>query len=58
MELGTLASLYPGRLSVAFGHGVEAWMRQLGARPANRITLLRDVADVVRRLLSGEEVTT
>jgi len=57
MELGTLASLYPGRLSVAFGHGVEAWMRQLGARPANRITLLRDVADVVRRLLSGEEVT-
>jgi 5,10-methylenetetrahydromethanopterin reductase len=57
MELATLANLFPGRIRVAFGHGVEAWMTQIGARPANRVTLLREVADAVNRLLRGEEVT-
>ncbi len=57
MELGTLASLYPGRIRTAFGHGVESWMRQIGARPGNRITYLREVADVVARLTRGEVVT-
>jgi len=56
MELGTLATVYPERVRVAFGHGVESWMRQLGARPRNRITALREVADVVARLTRGEVV--
>ncbi len=57
MELGTLATLYPGRVRAAFGHGVEAWMRQIGARPRNRITYLRAVAEIVARLTRGEVVS-
>jgi 5,10-methylenetetrahydromethanopterin reductase len=57
MELATLANLYPGRTRVAFGHGVEAWMRQIGARPADRIVALEETVGTVRSLLQGEEVT-
>jgi alkanesulfonate monooxygenase SsuD/methylene tetrahydromethanopterin reductase-like flavin-dependent oxidoreductase (luciferase family) len=57
MELATLSGLYPQRVRVAFGHGVEAWMRQIGARPANRITALEEVVTVTRALLRGERVT-
>jgi 5,10-methylenetetrahydromethanopterin reductase len=56
MELGTLASLFPERVRVAFGHGVEAWMRQIGARPRNRITSLHEIAGIVARLTQGETV--
>jgi alkanesulfonate monooxygenase SsuD/methylene tetrahydromethanopterin reductase-like flavin-dependent oxidoreductase (luciferase family) len=57
MELATLAEIYPGRFRAAFGHGVEAWMRQVGARPANRIVALEEVVGSVRALLRGERVT-
>ena len=57
MELATLAALYPGRIEVAFGHGVETWMRQIGARPADRLVALRETVAAVRGLLRGEEVS-
>jgi 5,10-methylenetetrahydromethanopterin reductase len=57
MELATLANLYPGRFRVAFGHGVEAWMRQIGARPPDRIVALEEGVGTVRSLLRGEEVS-
>ncbi|HWE13139.1 MAG TPA: LLM class flavin-dependent oxidoreductase [Solirubrobacteraceae bacterium] len=57
MEIATLARLYPGRLTVTFGHGVESWMTQIGARPAKRVTALGEVITAVRRLLAGELVT-
>jgi 5,10-methylenetetrahydromethanopterin reductase len=57
MELATLANLHPERVQVAFGHGVEAWMRQIGARPPNRIAAMSEVVDTTRALLHGEEVT-
>lgn len=57
MELSTLAGLHPGRLRAAVGHGVEAWMRQIGARPPDRLVALREVTEAVRRLLRGETVT-
>jgi alkanesulfonate monooxygenase SsuD/methylene tetrahydromethanopterin reductase-like flavin-dependent oxidoreductase (luciferase family) len=57
MELATLANLYPSRTRVAFGHGVEAWMRQIGARPADRIVALEEIVGTVRSLLHGEEVS-
>ena len=57
MELATLAELYPSRTQFAFGHGVESWMRQIGARPADRIVALRETVAAVRALLHGEEVT-
>lgn len=57
MELATLSNLHPGRFQVAFGHGVEAWMRQIGARPADRIVALEEGVGAVRSLLRGEEVS-
>lgn len=57
MELATIAELYPGRMTAGVGHGVEAWMRQIDARPANRLVALQELLIVVRRLLAGETVT-
>ena len=54
MEIAGLARLHPDRLAVAFGHGVEDWMRQIGARPPNRLVALEETVDAVRRLLAGE----
>jgi len=57
MELATLANLYPHRLRAAVGHGVEAWMRQIDARPADRLVALREVTEAVRGLLHGHTVS-
>ena len=57
MELATLAELFPGRMTAGLGHGVEVWMRQIDARPANRLVALEELLIVVRRLLAGETVT-
>jgi 5,10-methylenetetrahydromethanopterin reductase len=56
MELATIARIYPGRLTVAFGHGVETWMTQIGARPQKRLAALGEVVTAVRMLLAGETV--
>jgi alkanesulfonate monooxygenase SsuD/methylene tetrahydromethanopterin reductase-like flavin-dependent oxidoreductase (luciferase family) len=58
MELSTLARLHPGRVAVAFGHGVAAWMRQIGAHPHNRLAALEEVSAAVRALVAGETVST
>jgi 5,10-methylenetetrahydromethanopterin reductase len=57
MEIATLGRLHPARLTVAFGHGVEAWMRQIGARAPKRVAALSEVVTAVRMLLAGEVVT-
>jgi 5,10-methylenetetrahydromethanopterin reductase len=57
MEFATLAALAPGRLIAGIGHGVQTWMGQMGARTRSPLTTLEEVVDVVRRLLTGEEVT-
>ncbi len=57
MELAGLARLYPGRLTVAFGHGVESWMRQIDARPSDRFGALAEVVLAVRELLAGHTVS-
>jgi 5,10-methylenetetrahydromethanopterin reductase len=57
MEIAGVARVHPGRLRVAFGHGVEEWMRQIGARPPNRLVALEETVDAVRRLLAGETLT-
>ena len=54
MEIATLALLHPGRVQIAFGHGVESWMRQIAARPPDRLVLLEEVLGAVRTLLHGE----
>lgn len=57
MEIATLAELYPGRLRVAFGHGVPSWMHQIGALPERRLTVLAETVEAVRALLHGETVS-
>lgn len=53
MELAGLARLHPGRFTAAFGHGVDAWMRQIDARPADRLGMLEETVAAVRALLGG-----
>lgn len=57
MEIATLCELAPGRVLPGLGHGVQAWMGQMGARPASPLTALDEVMTAVRRLLAGETVT-
>jgi alkanesulfonate monooxygenase SsuD/methylene tetrahydromethanopterin reductase-like flavin-dependent oxidoreductase (luciferase family) len=56
MEIAALARLHPGRVLPGFGHGVTAWMRQIGAKPDSQVGLLEELVTAVRGLLAGEEV--
>ena len=56
MEIATLAELHPGRLTVGIGHGIPAWLDQVGAWPSSPLTLLDEYVHVLRRLLTGDEV--
>jgi alkanesulfonate monooxygenase SsuD/methylene tetrahydromethanopterin reductase-like flavin-dependent oxidoreductase (luciferase family) len=58
MEIATLTRLFPGRIEVAIGHGVQEWMAQVGARVDSPMTLLREHTAALRSLLAGERVTT
>lgn len=58
MEIATIEGLYPGRLMPGIGHGVLDWMGQAGVRAESPLTLLREYATALRRLLDGEAVTT
>jgi 5,10-methylenetetrahydromethanopterin reductase len=57
MEVATLARLFPGRFVPAAGHGVLAWMHQVGGGAASPVTLLREWVAAVRSLLHGQAVT-
>jgi 5,10-methylenetetrahydromethanopterin reductase len=57
MEWATLAELHPGRFVAGIGHGIQAWMAQIGGRVDSPLSLLREQVDVVRRLLAGETVS-
>ena len=57
MEISTLARLYPGRFIAGFGHGVESWMKQIGAYPQSTLKALEETVTSVRQLLSGQEVS-
>lgn len=56
MELSALATVAPGRVIAAFGHGVAAWMEQIGVRPSEPLALLEETVDAVHRLLAGEKI--
>lgn len=57
MEIATIERMFPGRLIAGIGHGVQEWMGQVGNRAASPMTLLREYATALRRLLAGERVT-
>lgn len=56
MEAATLAELFPGRVDVGIGHGVTAWMRQVGVWPSSPLTMLEEHLTAVRAILGGERV--
>lgn len=56
MEISTLERMFPGRVIVALGHGVQEWMAQVGAAVESPMTLLREHTTAVRDLLRGETV--
>jgi len=58
MEVATLHRLFPGRVTVGVGHGVQEWMGQVGARVDSPMTLLSEHLRALRALLRGERVTT
>jgi alkanesulfonate monooxygenase SsuD/methylene tetrahydromethanopterin reductase-like flavin-dependent oxidoreductase (luciferase family) len=57
MEVATLHRLFPGRVQVGVGHGVQDWMGQVGARVESPVTLLTEYLAALRALLRGEKVT-
>ncbi|MEV6279800.1 LLM class flavin-dependent oxidoreductase [Nocardia sp. NPDC051832] len=57
MEVAALARMHPGRVVPGFGHGVQDWMGQVGARVDSPLTLLREQLTALRALLNGEKVT-
>lgn len=56
MEVAALLRLHPGRVLPGFGHGVQEWMGQVGARVESPMTLLREYLGALRGLLDGEKV--
>jgi alkanesulfonate monooxygenase SsuD/methylene tetrahydromethanopterin reductase-like flavin-dependent oxidoreductase (luciferase family) len=56
MEIATLARLFPDRLTMVLGHGVQDWMAQVGAAVESPVTLLREHTVAVRALLAGDTV--
>lgn len=57
MEVATIERLFPGRATLAFGHGSQYWMGQAGVRAESPVTLLREYLVALKRLLAGERVT-
>jgi 5,10-methylenetetrahydromethanopterin reductase len=56
MQAATLAQLHPGRFQLGIGHGMPAWMRQLGLWPSRPVARLQTTLIAVRRLLQGDRV--
>jgi alkanesulfonate monooxygenase SsuD/methylene tetrahydromethanopterin reductase-like flavin-dependent oxidoreductase (luciferase family) len=57
MEIATIERLFPGRLVLGVGHGVQRWMEQVGAKVESPLTLMREYLPTLRSLLAGDEVT-
>ncbi|WP_433614490.1 LLM class flavin-dependent oxidoreductase [Dactylosporangium sp. CA-139114] len=58
METAALLRMFPGRATIAVGHGVQDWMEQVGVRAASPLTLLREYTLALRALLAGERLST
>jgi alkanesulfonate monooxygenase SsuD/methylene tetrahydromethanopterin reductase-like flavin-dependent oxidoreductase (luciferase family) len=57
MEAAALQRLFPGRVTVGVGHGVQHWMGQVGARADSPLTLLGEYLSALRGLLAGQRLT-
>ncbi len=57
MEVATLDRMFPGRLVLAVGHGVQEWMGQAGVRAESPLELMREYLTALRSLLAGQRVS-
>ena len=57
MDTAMLHRLFPGRVTMGVGHGVQSWMGQIGAAAESPMTLLREHLAAMRALLRGEKLT-
>jgi alkanesulfonate monooxygenase SsuD/methylene tetrahydromethanopterin reductase-like flavin-dependent oxidoreductase (luciferase family) len=58
MEIATIDRLFPDRFAAGIGHGNQPWMAQAGVKAEAPLTLLREYASALRKLLDGGSVTT
>ena len=57
MEVAALCRIAPGRLTLGLGHGIPAWMDQIGAGVPRRFAALEETTKALTTLLAGEELT-
>jgi alkanesulfonate monooxygenase SsuD/methylene tetrahydromethanopterin reductase-like flavin-dependent oxidoreductase (luciferase family) len=57
METAALERMFPGRITVGVGHGVQGWMGQVGVRADSPLTLLGEYLQALHGLLDGQRVT-
>ncbi len=57
MGVATLERMFPGRVRIGVGHGVQDWMGQVGVRAESPVTLLREYVTALRGLLAGERMS-
>ena len=57
MEFASVARLSAGRFHAGIGHGMPAWLTQVGQHPGSLMACLREVSETVRDLLAGKQVS-
>jgi alkanesulfonate monooxygenase SsuD/methylene tetrahydromethanopterin reductase-like flavin-dependent oxidoreductase (luciferase family) len=57
MDVAMLHRLFPDRVTVGVGHGVQSWMQQVGTAAESPMTLLREYLAALRALLAGDRLT-
>lgn len=55
MEIAALDRSFPGRFLPGIGHGVPAWVRQMGLTPKSPMRALTEAVTGIRTLLSSRE---
>jgi 5,10-methylenetetrahydromethanopterin reductase len=58
MEIASLERSFPGRFLPGIGHGVPAWVQQMGLTPKSPMRALTEVVTGVRTLLTSSEPYT
>ncbi len=57
LEIASLARIVPQRFLPGLGHGVRAWMEQIGALPKSQLGALEAYTKAIRAILQSESVT-
>jgi alkanesulfonate monooxygenase SsuD/methylene tetrahydromethanopterin reductase-like flavin-dependent oxidoreductase (luciferase family) len=57
MEAAATQRLFPGRITIGVGPGVQRWMKQAGVAVASPVSQLEEYLSALRALLGGERLT-